>query len=156
MNPGSGTDDILTHMTFGLGEYLNDNYNIESVNHAKQWTCNNINVNWYFLMEPSRQSHAIELNLFMWRNTRWHQWKCGYKHLSAAIIGTTSAWVARVQTLSRVGLACHTGPRIPGVGTAESEHVYECSCETLTFIVFFIIFWHWLYFHCFYFLFNIS
>ena len=34
----------------------------------------NVNVNWYFLMEPSRKSHAIELSLFLWRNARWHHW----------------------------------------------------------------------------------
>ena len=40
-----------------------------------------VNVNWYFLMEPSRKSHAIELSLFLWRNSRWHHWKCGYTHM---------------------------------------------------------------------------
>ena len=32
-------------------------------------------VNWYFLMEPSRKSHAIELTSYRWRNARWRHWK---------------------------------------------------------------------------------
>ena len=45
------------------------------------WTTN-VNVNWYFLMEPSRKCHAFELNLFLWRNARGRHWKCGYTHSS--------------------------------------------------------------------------
>ena len=45
-----------------------------------------INVNWYFLMEPSRKSHAIEMSLFLWRDARWRHWNCGYTQLYAATI----------------------------------------------------------------------
>ena len=31
----------------------------------------NVNVNWYFLMEPSWMSHAVELSSFLWWNARW-------------------------------------------------------------------------------------
>ena len=48
-------------------------------------------VNWYFLMEPSRKNHAIELSLFLWRNARWHHWKCCLTQLWAATINNLHA-----------------------------------------------------------------
>ena len=33
-------------------------------------------------MEPSRKCHAFELSLFLWRNAKVRQWKCGYTHSS--------------------------------------------------------------------------
>ena len=43
-----------------------------------------VNLNWIFLMEPSRMSHATELSLFLWCYARWRTWKCGYTWLKAA------------------------------------------------------------------------
>ena len=58
------------------------------------WTTN-VNVNWYFLMEPSRKCHAFELNLFLWLDARGRRWKCGYIHsskLQPSIIGMPQSW----------------------------------------------------------------
>ena len=46
----------------------------------------NLNVNRYFLTKSSRESHAIELNLFLWCEARRCHWKCGYTKLEAATI----------------------------------------------------------------------
>ena len=88
----------------------------------------NVNVNRYFLMEPSRKSHAIELSLSLWRNARWHHWKRGYTQLEAATIkylhAPVTAWWLIKATLENVSrsVSCEAVIRVDPIHTWDENN----------------------------------
>ena len=80
----------------------------------------NVNVNWNFLMEPSRKSHAIELRLFLWHNAIW---------CTESVATHSSRLQPSIICMTKLQHWC-SAALVPKVMTLKSEMKAQVSIET--------------------------